>query len=576
MTAAHRDAQGRSGDAWFVRRVGDTATSTSAVGCLMENTEGERIVNTGAGTAVVTPLDDAHELVTTLDPAGVVTSGAFGRVAGYEQDGEQRLDVHLISGGHTTFTLTHNDVRIGDVASIAFHDGRVQVRTALLTTERNAAGVRVRRTGEEGLTSGVLHDFGSGTVRTAVDGERRLIARADQEGSTVSVTDDVAVQVTRNDRAEVRLAESSTTFVLDPDTSGVVLVSADGQAEVAPTAGLKVTCARTGWTVSADDHSVAVELPGQPGVGLRWDSTTGTLRAAMCSHQTLAAIPYCAVARACADCGTQLDARRHGTDLILAMPGLTARWSRCGLEIELGDDGFVVAAGERVRVSWSGKDFVVGRGRVLVAGGTEDWYVTPDGCLVTGASVVSAARTVDGVLEVVVRSADHDWAASVWARGACVDNGDGLRAVLDDAGGVECTATSRADSAVVARRGGGVLVRAAAVTVELDRIGAVRLHKSGVAELTVRSNRVGDVVNSTITCGEPFSVAVIDSAVDGFAWTTTHLGSRIGHSVRPPGELKVLNSPSGARITATMSEVRVVAANEDRGDHPQVPFTGSA
>ncbi|GGU76650.1 hypothetical protein GCM10010178_79790 [Lentzea flava] len=565
---------------WFLRRVAGAATAASGAdslteSTLTESTEGEKILTTGAGTAVVTPLNGAHELVTTLDPAGVVTRGAFGRVAGNAQSGEQRLDVQLASDDHTTFTLTHNDVRIGDAASVAFQDNRILVCTALLTTERDDAGVRIRRTSEDGLASGVFHDFGSGTVRTAVDGKHQLIAQTAPEGMTVSVADDVAVRVTRNDRAEVRLTASSTTFALDPDTSGIVLVSADGQAEVTPTAGLKVTCARTGWKVSADTHSVAVELPGQPGVGLRWHSTTGTLHAAACAHLTLEVSPYCSVARACADCGTRLDARRHGTDLILALPNLTLRGSRSGLKIEFGDNVLVMVANGRVRVSWSGKDFVVDRGRVHVGGGTEDWYVTPDGRLVTGASVVSTGRTVDGVLEVVVQSNDHDWAASVWARGACVDNGNGLRAVLDDAGAVVCTSASRADSAVIVHDAGGVLVRSAAVTVELDRAGAVRLRESGVAELTVHPNHADEQLRSTITCDEQFSVTVTHSAVDGFAWTTTHLDTQISHSVRPPGELDVLNSPSGTRITATISEILVIEANEHRDDHPQVPPTGS-
>jgi hypothetical protein len=103
-------------------------------------------------------------------------------------------------------------------------------------------------------------------------------------------------------------------------------------------------------------------------------------------------------------------------DLAVAMAGLTARWSRGGLEVELGGDGFAGSAGERVRVRWAGKDFVVGRGRVLVADDNEDWYLTADGRLATGGSVVSAGQTVDGVLEVAVRSAEHDWIASAWAR----------------------------------------------------------------------------------------------------------------------------------------------------------------
>jgi hypothetical protein len=514
----HSEVSERSDTAWSVRRVG--LAEANQRGCFAENVEGERIMRTPRGSAVVTPLGGAHALITTLDStSGVVTSGTFGRVVGHARGGEQRVDVHLSPGEPTTFSLAHNQVFLGDTASVGFGADRVLVRTALLTAERRAREVEIGLVHEAAVRA--VHDPAAGTVRASVTGGQVVVGRVGECATELTVADDVTVRVTGEGRAEARPATSRTTFTLDPDAARVRLVCDDGAADVGAAIGVTITCERTGWRVSADEQVLCVESV-EPGSGLRWDRATGT--------------------------ATFSGDLRRG--------GLVTRWSDSGLEAVLGE-GFTVSAREDVRIHWFGKDFAVSRGRVVVADDDEDWYVTANGRLATAGSVVSVCRTIGAVVEATVRSAEHDWVASAWARGALIDGG-GLRTALDDEGGVVCSPAARADCSVVSRHHGDIVVRAVEVEVEIASCGTARLRKSGTPELRVRPGVTGCALSSTITCGERFAIAVTDSWSDGFAWTITHEGSEISHSVRACGELVVCNSPHGAGITATVDEVRVV------------------
>ncbi|PRY38978.1 hypothetical protein [Umezawaea tangerina] len=503
---------------WVVRHGGAARTARDR---LAENAEGERVVGAARRSAVVTPVGGADELVTTLDATlGVVavTSGTFGRVVGYAREGEQRLDVHLLFPDRTTFSLAHKAVRV-DAAAVAFDGDRVVVRTALVTAERRHTGVHVRLPGSDAES---VHDLASGEVRASTASGHRVTSRVEADSASLAVSDDVMVRVMGDDAVQALLAGGHTTLQLEAGARHVELTCADGTASISTAAGaVMIACSRSGRRVKVDRDELTVQS-ADASAGVRWDRGTSTLS--------------------------------DGGDVPL--DGLHLRWSDRGLEFDLGD-GFTVVVADRVRISWCGKTFSVGQEDVIIADEEENWYVAADGSLGTGACMVTTGPTIDGSTEVFVRSVDHGWSASMWSHGTFVDDGAGLRTVLDEHGAV-FTPASRTDSAVVSQRDERrLVVNAATARVEIGHSGGVLL-KSGLAELRVLPTSDGRALRSTIACGDLFSVVVTDCERDGLVWRTTHRSSSVSHLVRGAGELVVRNSPSGSVITATVDEVRVV------------------
>ncbi|MFD5828471.1 hypothetical protein [Lentzea sp. NPDC060358] len=481
----------------------------------------ERILTCVDVNAVITPLGEGHELTTVLDSQlGVITAGTFGHVAGYVGRGEQRLSLDALSDKPTTFSFAHNEVQVGS-ACVRFVDGTAEVRTTLLRAERARDGVDVRLAGG---SARALHDITSSAVRAVVAGNGQVDARVGADTTEVAVADDVLVRVSRDDVTEVRTANGGAVFRLDPVTNHVAFTCADGTAGVAAGSSLTITCARSGWRVFATEWLVSVECE-QRGEGLVWDRVTQQVIATAELH------PGCAA----------------------------TTWSGRELRVDLGG-GFTVAADARVRIRWSGRDFVICGGRVVVADVEEDWYLSPDGGLTTAQCVVSAQQTVEGRPEVLVRGAEHEWSASVWAGGAMIDHGGDLRTMLDE-DGVVSAPVARADSSVVSQRGASTVVTAGSVQLDVVAADEVRL-RSGTAELRVHRRSTDGVMVSAIS-HDLFDVVVTDSALHGFTWCATHRPTAVSHEVRGARELVVRNSPSGAGITATAGEVRILPAGGD-------------
>ncbi|MFD9698126.1 hypothetical protein [Lentzea sp. NPDC059081] len=477
----------------------------------------------------MTPVDGAHDLVTTLEATlGVltVTRGTFGRVVGYTREGEQRLDVHLLSPESTTFSLAHNDVRVNSAASVAFGEERVLVRTDLVVAERRGTGVRVSVPGSQ---AGAVHDLATGEVSATTASGHGVTSVVDASATSLSVDNDVTVRVAGDDVVQALMAGGRTMLELGAGTGRAELTCAEGFATILTSDGaVAITCTRSGRRVEVDRDAVTIGFVDGSG-GLRWDRAESTLSGS-------GDAPF---------------------------RGLSTYWSDHGLEIDLGG-GFTVVAADRIWIRWYGRIFSVGDGEVVVAEEEEDWYLGADGHLGTSGCMVAAERTIDGAAEVFVRPVEHDWSASVWSGGTFLDDGAGLRTVLDERGAV-FTPAARADSSVVSlRRAGQVVVNAAAAQVEIAQGGEVVL-RSGPAELRVIPGSDGRELKSTITCGDLFSVVVTDSERTGLDWRTTHQSSSVSHLVRGTGELVVSNSPSGSGITATVDEVRVVPSGSGTG-----------
>lgn len=520
-TSIRTKPQEQPGAVWSVRQVGGTSGQAAGV---------ER-----AGV-VTTSLDDDHELVTTLDPIdGVVTSAAFGHVVGSVSADGPRVDVRLRAEERTAITVAHQNVRIGDAVSVDFVDDGVQVSTRLLTAVRSGDEVRVLRTEPiDGRTGGVVHDIATGTVDATVDSGEVVSARVGTCDVSLSIVDEVAVQVGVDGSVGVHPAGGSA-FALNPATGRLMLTTAEGSARIDPGREIVLDCADTGWRVSAGSRSLMLESLATPGVRVYWAAGTGGLQVSACPHEKLTTSngrrqPV----RPCPYCATSLDATWDGPSLTIELDGLVLTWSGGALEAASGCGGFRLRAADQIRIFWCGRDFVVGEGRVRAADPVEDWYVTSDGRVATGSSVVSAGHTIDGTLEVVVKGIEDRWSASLWAGGMCLDDGKGMRVALNESGGLLCTPVERLDTAVTAHRCGDVAVSTPTATVALDSAGEVRLRDSDLAGLTVHPRRPGSPMRSTITCGDRFSVAVTDSAVDDFSWTVLHLGSLVGHTVRAP------------------------------------------
>ncbi|WP_133794398.1 hypothetical protein [Actinokineospora alba] len=472
--------------------------------------EERHVVNSDRRGAVVTRIDGAQSLVTAFDAASTaVTSDLLGHVPSNGHGCEQRLGVYVQPCGTPTLTLGHDGVRLGDSILVGLVGDRAQVKTARLHTMRDKAALRI---GLSDAEPRVVYGFGTGEMR-ARTGDRETVARVDSDAAQVGFTDDVELRVTRSDHAEVR--RQGTTFVLDPDTGRTKFTCADGLAEIASPAGFDVRCARTGWRVTASRSLVMIESFNGQMARIVWNQRTGELEALVCAHRTLSTKEWPAEVHACDDCGEVPDALWRGSVLEFELAGLRVRWSDGTLEASAGD-GLTVSGASAVRVRWGGKNLAMDGERVLVSDVDEDWYVTADGRLATGASTVSAGRAIDGTLELAVRSAGDDETTLVWARGVCLDDGRGLRMVLDASGRVVCTPTSRADHSVIASPSGIVKITAETATVDLAGTGAVRLRDSGVesglAQVIAHSHRSGRGQHATITCYELFSLAPVCSA----------------------------------------------------------------
>jgi hypothetical protein len=329
---------------------------------------------------------------------------------------------------------------------------------------------------------------------------------------------------------------------MDPATGRLTLTTAEGSARIDPGSEVALDCARLGWWVSAGSRSLVLESSAVPGARVRWEVGTGELEVSACPHEKLTTNDgRRQPARSCRRCGASLSVTWEGPSLAIELAGMVLRWTGGVLEATSVRGGFRVRAGDQIRIFWCGRDFVVSGGGVRVADLAEDWYVTPDGRVATTSSVVSAGHTIDGTVEVVVKGVEDRWSASLWACGASLDDGRGMRVTLNEVGGVVCTPVERLDTAMAAHRNGDVAVSAPTATVALDSAGEVRLRESDLADLTVHPRGPGGPLRSTITWDERFSVAVTDSAVDDFSWTVTHLGSLVGHAVRAPRAAVVLD-----------------------------------
>lgn len=509
------------GAAWSVWQVGGAGGQAAGV---------------DSAGVVTTSLDDTHELVTTFGPAsGVVTSADFGCVVGSVRAGGPRVDVRLRARRTTAFTVAHRNVRIDDEVSVDFVDDVVRVSTALLTAVRSGGAVRVLRTEPvDTPAGGVVYDIATGTVEATVDSGEVVNVRVGAGGVALSTPDEVAVRVGRDGSVDVRPV-GGTALALDPATGRLALTTAQGSARIDPGGEVVLDCARIGWRVSAGSRSLVLEQSAAPGARVCWEAGTGELRISACPHEEWTADgDRRRSARPCRCCGASLDVTWDGPSFAVELAGMVLRWSGGVFEAASARDGFRVRADGRVRISWCDTDFVVSGGRVWVADHVEDWYVTPDGRVVTAFSVVSAGHTIDGTVEVVVRGAEDRWSASLWACGVSLDDGKGMRVALDESGDVVCTPVERLDTAVAAHRCGDVAVSTPTATASLGSAGEVRLRDSDLADLTVHPRSPGRPVRSTITCGDRFSVAVTDSAVDDFSWTVMHLDSLLGHAVRAP------------------------------------------
>ncbi|MET8759931.1 hypothetical protein [Lentzea sp. NPDC004782] len=523
MTALNQpDATGFGASEWTVSELG--ASVSPVIGFQRRKAGIERVGSADSVTAVVTPIDDVHELMTVLDGRlGVVTTGTFGRVVSHADAREPRLDVHMLADEPTTFSFAHNDVRLGDAAAVHFLDESVLASTALLTAEHGHDTVDVRCVGS---AASALHDLHSVAVRAGVAGGATISAQFGGSATTLAVIDDLGVRVPRGDRAEVFTANGETVFRLDPCANLVELAGSAGTARVVAGTGVTIDCVRSGWRVLMTEWLVTVESDAR-GQRLLWDRAT---------RQVIAT-----------------EELRPG--------GPVTFWSDGGLRVDLGG-GFVVEIADRVRIAWAGKDFVISTGRVVVADGHEDWYLSADGKLTTTRCVVSAEQAVDGHPEVSVRSVEHEWFATVWPTGAMVDHGGDLRTVLNADGAVSAH-VARADNSVISKRGGVTVLASGHARVEVSGNGETRL-SSGTAELRVEPRQADGVLRSTIDHDEFYSVVVTDSEADGLTCRTTHRRSLVSHLVRGSDELVVSNSPSGADIIATAEEVRVIPPGSGR------------
>ncbi|MGW6449803.1 hypothetical protein [Lentzea sp. NPDC055074] len=351
---------------------------------------------------------------------------------------------------------------------VHFADAGIRVRTPLIEVWRREFDVCVETVGAD---SEAVYRQATHEVRVRAGG-RETLAQVGGGTSRVQVLGDVDARVTSAGHAEVRCG--ATTFALAPDVGRTVISGAAGRAEVSP-AGFDVWCVESGWRVTASASLVVLEPVGGAATAVVWDSRTGALQVVPCRHSTLSAAGGPAAAEPCAGCGAVLDATWTGGVLEIAFPGIRVWWSDGVLEAVADLGRLRVICRQDVRVLWDGKDFVVKEDRVRVGAVDEDWYVTPDGRVMTGASTVTAARTVDGILEVSVSPFEDEGTALLWADGVCLEDRSGLRTVLDTWGGMVCGPVSRADHAVTALANGVVRVAVGSATVELAGAETVRL-----------------------------------------------------------------------------------------------------
>lgn len=562
MTSKHEDDGHRRAGRPAVRIINVSSRQKSRYGVVATTVDGH-VVSAADTSATITSLTGAQSMVTAFDAMTGAPDGLPSiRVAGHGPSHASHLGFYLNAGRGPTFTLSRDDVRLGDQASVSFADDEVQVRTRLLTTRRNGSTVRVGLGDDEnGL---VAYDWTTREVRS-LTGARETTARIDSETAMVSITDDLDLSVSRSGQAEVR--RQDTTFSLNPARARTRIICADGVAEITESRRLDVRCARSGWSVAVSPSQVLFEPLSSVTGRLVWNRGTGDLDVQVCEHHTLSTRDETDPAPACDDCGAAVDAVWVDHVLEFDLTGLHVRWSSGSLDVSAGDE-LLLSAASAVRLQWAGKDFMVDSKRVVVSAWDEDWYVTADGRIATGTSTVSAGHAIDGTLELTVKAADGDETTQVWARGVCIHDGRGLRTTLDPTGGLTCTPTTRADHSVIASPTGVVTVRSEKATVDLTDAGAIRLRDAGQAEdsaeLTVLSRRPGRPRHATIVCGQRVSVDVTCFADHGFAWRTTDLGSRVGHSIRA-SRRSVLHELVDGANTCT-NEGMAIQTGEARSD----------
>ncbi|MGI5499180.1 hypothetical protein [Lentzea sp. CA-135723] len=355
--------------------------------------------------------------------------------------------------------MTSTSPHLGSDAVVRFAGNGIRVLTALLDVWQDVSEVHVAALGGGG--EAVLL-AATREMRTRTGG-RETVARIGGGTARAAITGDVDVLVTSAGHAEVR--GGATTFALAPDAGRTVISGVAGRAEVAAT-GFAVWCAESGWRITASASLVVLEPVG--GACLVWDRRTGHLEAAVCPHVTLSTRDS-SVPGPCAACGAGVDARWDGAVLEIDLAGTLVRWEDGVLTA--GSAAFEVTGEEHVRVRWDGKDLVLKDDLARAGAVDEDWFVTADGRVLTGGSSVSAARSLDGTLEVTVTSLDDEGTALVWADGVRVEGG-GLRVALDAEGRMVCTTVARADHSVTVPADGAVTIAVGTTTVELGRADA--------------------------------------------------------------------------------------------------------